>query len=94
MLVLFIYTLVVYFRTGNGQIWFQGVSELDGTLSLPALTHKSSDMEAGASTVPMGTYSNATGMQQPQIYSNATGTPQPQMSPATYGGVPAQTAAY
>ncbi|KAF8174242.1 hypothetical protein BJ912DRAFT_990543 [Pholiota molesta] len=82
MLVLFVYTLVVYFKTGNGQVWFQGVSELEGTLSLPSLTHKSSDAEAGMSAVPMGTYPNA------------TGTPQPQMSPATYGGAPAQTATY
>jgi len=79
-LVVFVYTVVIHLRTGNGQVWFQGINELDGVVTLPALTHKTADLEGSGHAVPMGTYSDATGT--------------PQMTPATYGGAPGQTATY
>lgn len=70
LLVLFVYTLVIYFRDGNGQVWYQTVEDLQGP-AFPALTHKSGDLEGNstAATIPMNTYATSA----PTTY-NTTGT--------------------
>ncbi|KAF9483561.1 hypothetical protein BDN70DRAFT_290949 [Pholiota conissans] len=71
MLITFVWAVVIHLRTGNGQVWFQSVNELEGGIPL---THKT-DIDGASSSVPMGTYSNTAPQMTGTYANNVGGTP-------------------